>query len=474
LLSFVDCVATNRERRRSRSLTDNGVLAIGDSERRLRMDKAQLPPGPKQPAALQGAWLTYRPFRFLEWCRDHHGETFTVKIPSLGSVPIFTRPEEIERIFDLDGSLLSGGAAQAPLVDFAGDRSLMKLDGSAHRAHREILGKALRPSELPDGGEATLDRIRQAVSAWPVGRRFNVGEAVDQLALLLVSDLALVAASEELLAAASKTLDGLSRAARPMGLFRKALARGSRSQFQMLRRVAEPYLESKLERGDARSHAPSTCIFGRMAAARSQRGRQLDGDDVRDEMMTVLVAMMAGFSCGLKHAFYWILRSPGTQARLSTSADGSAAFPPAVEIARRPFLDAVCKEVLRFCPDIPFAVRKTSTAVEIGGWHLPEGTTLGIGIYLTHRRASSFEDPDRFWPERLLSARPSRFEYLPFGGGRRGCVAGPLYLFVQKMILAAVFERFRLNLCDRRSNPVTLMAIVSSPARPLSVIAERA
>lgn len=146
----------------------------------------------------------------------------------------------------------------------------------------------------------------------------------------------------------------------------------------------------------------------------------------------------------------------------------------AQEIARRPFLDAVCKEVLRYCPDIPFAIRKTSTPFELAGWRLPEGANLGIGIYLTHRRASSFKDPDRFWPERFLTARPSRFEYLPFGGGRRGCVAGPLYVFVQKMILAAVFARYRLHLCDRRDNPVTLMAIVSSPARPLWVIAQRA
>jgi cytochrome P450 len=137
-----------------------------------------------------------------------------------------------------------------------------------------------------------------------------------------------------------------------------------------------------------------------------------------------------------------------------------------------PFLDAVCKEVLRVCPDIPFALRKTRADVEIGGWKLPEATTFGIGIYLTHRRASCFAAPDLFWPERFLSTRPSRFEYLPFGGGRRGCVAGPFYVFVQKIILGAAFERFRLRLCDRRANPVTLMAIVSSPSRPIWVIAE--
>jgi cytochrome P450 len=211
-----------------------------------------------------------------------------------------------------------------------------------------------------------------------------------------------------------------------------------------------------------------------MAAACSARGKQLAPDDVRDEMMTVLVAMMAAFSCGLKHAFYWTLRTPGTQSRLTARAPGIPRYATAQEIARSPYLDSVCKEVLRYCPDIPFAIRRTSSEVNIGGWALPEATTFGIGIYLTHRRASSFPDPDRFWPERFLSARPSRFEYLPFGGGRRGCVAGPFYIFVQKMILAAAFERFRIRLCDRRSNPVTLMAIVSSPSRPLWVVAEPA
>ncbi len=307
---------------------------------------------------------------------------------------------------------------------------------------------------------------------WPLGRRFDLGTALDELALLLVSELALGESAEELIVAASKTLEDLRRAARPIGLLRKALAATDQSGFRLLRDVAEPYLAAKLNDEERVNHVRKSCVFARIAAARSSRGTRLDGGEVRDEMMTVLVAMMAGFSCGLKHAFYWILSTPGAQSGLSNSASGPKDSATAQEISRRPFLDAVCKEVLRYCPDIPFAVRKSSTEVDIGGWRLPAATTLGIGIYLTHRRASCFPEPDRFWPERFLGVRPSRFEYLPFGGGQRGCVAGPLYVFVQKMILAAAFERFRLHLCDRRRNPVTLIAIVSSPSRPIWVIAE--
>ena len=192
------------------------------------------------------------------------------------------------------------------------------------------------------------------------GRRFDLGKALDQLALVLVSELALGEAAEELIVAASKTLEGLRRAARPMGLAPQgAGTRQTDPVFDCCESVAEPYLAAKLDAGERVNHVRKSCVFARMAAARSSRGTQLDGDEVRDEMMTVLVAMMAGFSCGLKHAFYWIFSTPGTQAGLSNSAGGSTDSATAQEIRRRPFLDAVCKEVLRYCPDIPFAVRKT-------------------------------------------------------------------------------------------------------------------
>ena len=194
----------------------------------------------------------------------------------------------------------------------------------------EILAKALRPSELPEGGELTLERIRQAVAAWPVGKRFDLGKAVDRLALLLVSDLALGAAPQELIATASQTLEGLAPRCSTHGSASQALPPRGRSPFRALRSVAEPYLDSRINRIDPRSTARPSCVFARMAAACSRPAcPRFDGDDVRDEMMTLLVAMMAGFSCGLKHAFYWILRSQGTQARVMRHRRERATAPTA-------------------------------------------------------------------------------------------------------------------------------------------------
>lgn len=437
------------------------------------MDQFVLPPGPKRPAFLQAASLAYRPFRFLESCRDAYGEAFTVSTPPLGPTPIFSHPADVARVFELDGKVLLGGAAQAPMVDFAGDRSLMKLDGPLHSEHREILTGVLRPSDLPGGGAGVFEHIRRAVAGWPIGRRFELGAALDRLALEVVADVVLGAVDEGLIEAATRAMRFVRRASSPVGRLLGALVPWDRGPFGRIRPVTEDYLMERMGRQRDESGRAGGCVFARLATQRSSRGNGLDPDDVRDETMTLLTAMLGGLACSSKHAFYWVLRTPGIQSRVRSATARAASAGCLEEIASQQYLDAVCKEILRLCPDIPFAVRRASTDIEIGPWRLPAGTTLGVGIYLLHRREASFPEPDRFLPDRFLAARPSRFEYLPFGGGRRGCVAAPLFVFLEKLILAAAFERNRFSLCDHRDNPVTSMSLVSTPARPLWVIAER-
>jgi cytochrome P450 len=238
--------------------------------------------------------------------------------------------------------------------------------------------------------------------------------------------------------------------------------------FDRLRRALEGHLEDHVSWG---AHAPPS-VLHRLANGCPAHRIRLSPESVRDGAVTLFVATVAGLSCSMKHSLYWILRTPGMAARIRAATARMVAEDDPAAIVTDPFLDAIAKEVLRLCPDIPFAVRRAASDVAIGPWRLPAGTTLGLGIHLIHRRASSFPQPERFWPERFLSARPSRFEYLPFGGCRRGCVAAAFFPFVQKLILAAVLERHHLRLRDRRINPVTSLAIVSTPFRPLWAMSE--
>jgi cytochrome P450 len=432
-----------------------------------------LPPGPRRPAVLQGLSLAHRPFRFLKLCRDTYGDTFTITVPPLGRTVIFSQPDDFEQLLTLDGEILHGGAAQAAVVTFAGDGSLMKLDGAVHQEHREILTRVLRPASLPAGGANLLELIRRTLADWPVGKRFDLGAAVDRLGLELVTTVGFGGAPAEVMRQSKRAIRSIRRAARPTAFLLSALLPYERVRFGSVRRATERFIAARSSLLSGKSSSSEGCLFSRLAAQSTSTGVCLGVDDLRDEMMTVLTAMVGGLTCAVKHAFYWVLRTPGIQPRIRDELSGAMLAESPEQIVGRPYLDAVCKEVLRLCPDIPFAVRRAASDVAIGPWTLPAGTTIGLAIYLLHRRAASFPEPDQFIPERFLASRLPRFEYLPFGGGRRGCVAGPLFVFLEKLILAAALELYEFQLCDTRENPVTSMAMVSTPARPLWVTARR-
>jgi cytochrome P450 len=420
------------------------------------MKGASLPPGPKLPAALQTAWLAYRPYRFLEHCHRTFGDAFTLST-RIGRIVVFGSPAYAEEIFGLDETSLLGGAAQRPLVEFAGDRSLMKLDGLDHGEHRRILTRSLRPSQI-HGGEL-LARITRAIARWPVGRRFDLGAELETLAIELAADLCLGGQSDEVGRTIALTIHRLRRSVRPLGMIREAFGPRRAGPYERLRALLEPQLVERIARGDH----DTSCVLGRIARRRGTLGV----DDLRDELMTLYVATVAGLACSMKYTFHWILHSRETGPRIRRTTAEHVARGDAQAIVREPYLDSVCKEVLQLCPDIPFAVRRATDDVTIGNWQVPAGTTLGVAIYLIQRRASSFPDPERFVPERFMNLQPARFEYLPFGGGQRGCVAASFFTFVQKMIVAVAFERRNISPIGRPHQPVSSLGLVSSLSGPL-------
>ena len=379
----------------------------------------------------------------------------------------------MEQIFALDGKELAGGVAQARLFEFAGDRSLMKLDGADHRTHRGCLSRALDPAGMPELGDLVLGRVHDEVVTWPRGERFDLGRKLDRLALELVAQVCLAGAPEMLLETTRRGMKVLADASTPIGIALASVRLGRGPGFiRDARRLIEGHVNRRIAMARQGTTAPNSCVFHRLLSG-SEGGRTgLATEDLEDGLMTVMAAMLGGLSCSMKHSFAWVLRTGGVAERVRDELRGAVAASDPRVIDENLYLDSVSKEILRLSPDIPFAVRQAMTDVAIGRWRLPLGTTLGIGIHLIHHRAATFPDPDRFVAERFVGWRPSRFDYLPFGGGRRGCVAAGLFPYLQKLILAGVLGKVRLRLLDASAVPVTSFAIVSTPARKLWAVAE--
>ena len=176
--------------------------------------------------------------------------------------------------------------------------------------------------------------------------------------------------------------------------------------------------------------------------ARDEDGRAMTDVELRDELVTLLVAGHETTSAGLAWTFELLMRNPDALERLRASlAAGDDAY-----------LDAVVKESLRIKPVVAGVGRKVrEEPFELGGYRIPVGIEINPSIAAIHRRADCYDEPKRFKPERFLGKDgPDTYTWLPFGGGTRRCIGASFALFEMKTVVRQVIERTDLVAADRR------------------------
>lgn len=128
----------------------------------------------------------------------------------------------------------------------------------------------------------------------------------------------------------------------------------------------------------------------------------------------------------------------------------NSATPP--EIARLPYLTAVCQETLRIYPVVLFTFPRVALrSVDLRGYRVEPQTYITPCIFLTHRREDLYPQPDKFQPERFLNRKYSSYEFMPFGAGSRQCLGQVFALFEMKLILATILLNYRLQLEEKAS-----------------------
>jgi cytochrome P450 len=188
-------------------------------------------------------------------------------------------------------------------------------------------------------------------------------------------------------------------------------------------------------------------ILSMLIAARDEQGRGMTDQELRDEMVTLLLAGHETTATALAWAFHHLLEHPDVLERLRAEMRESAGDAPVEpEVASRlPYLDAVVKETLRVTPVISNIGRMLTVPARVGGHLLPAGVIAAPAIHLTHHRADLWPEPDRFHPERFLGLRPNPYAFLPFGGGARRCIGAAFATYEMKVVLARVLTRRALR-----------------------------
>jgi cytochrome P450 len=425
-----------------------------------------LPPGPRLPRALQTlAWIT-RPMPWMERLRRRYGDVFTVRIAQEGTWVFLAHPDAVKQVFTGDPAVLHAGAANRILRPWLGDHSVLLLDGPAHLSQRRLLLPPFHGERMQRYGDLMTEIAEREVASWPHGQPLRLWPRMQAVTLEIIMRAIFGEAEGERmdrLRERLRTSTELTTDWRVM-LGMAALGPDRYGASPRFRRHVEPVDEVVHEVIAARRAAPDLAerddILSMLLQARHEDGSPMSDAELRDELMTLLIAGHETTATSLAWAVERLLRHPGAMERLRAGDDD--------------YLDAVVKETLRLRPVLPVVVRLLQAPMEIGGWELPAGVTVAPCIHLVHRREDVYPEPHRFRPERFLERPAGTYTWLPFGGGIRRCLGASFAQFEMKAVLSVVARSVTLRAADPAPEPVRRRAITLTPGRGAEVIASPA
>ncbi|HEX3317775.1 MAG TPA: cytochrome P450 [Solirubrobacteraceae bacterium] len=396
-----------------------------------------LPPGPGATRALQTMAWTLRPGPFLDRSRARFGDQFTIRIGNEPPWVILSDPDAVKQVFTGDPRLLHAGEANVILKPILGEHSVLLLDEKPHMRQRKLLLPPLHGERMQRYGELMQGVAEEEVARWPRGQALTLQPRMQAVTLEVIMRAAFGLREgerlERLRDALRMLLDRTTSPATlmlinvfgPDGLLRMNKA------VRLLEAVDALLLDEIRERRAAADLAERDDILSLLLQARHEDGSAMSDRELRDELMTLLVAGHETSATTLSWALERLVRHPQQLERLRAGGDEYA--------------DAVLKETLRLRPVLPVVVRRVKEPLEIGGRLLPAGVTVAPCIYLVHRRADVYPEPLRFAPERFLDAKAGTYTWFPFGGGVRRCLGASFAMFEMTIVLQVIARRLALR-----------------------------
>lgn len=434
-----------------------------------------LPPGPQSPGVVQLAQFTFRPLEYLEAAAREFGDPFTLRVAGLGTYIGVSAPELIKQVFTGDPEKLHAGEANQVLEPIVGKHSMLLLDGKPHSRQRKLLMPPLHGERMQAYARAMVESARNALAKMPRGEPFSL-HAFMQSATLDIILGAVFGLSEGSIRDRWKSVlvDFLQvppvwATFLPPRLMDFPLS-PYRSFMRRLRAVDAELFDVMEQR--RRSSELGSDILSLLLAARDETGQPMSDLELRDELVTLLLAGHETTATALSWAMACLLDTPKALERLDGELDGLRrdGEVDTAAVSKLEYLDAVVKETMRLRPVIIDVVRRLKAPETVAGYELPEGVNLMPVIYLAHRRPDTYPEPKRFKPERFLGVKPDPYAWLPFGGGTRRCVGMAFALEEIKQVLAALLLGGRFQLADGRAPRAVRRTITLAPEGGTRVI----
>jgi cytochrome P450 len=396
---------------------------------------ANLPPGPRAPRAVQTLALWTRSIPLFERCRARYGKRFTLRVLQTPPFVHLSDPAEVKEVFTAPPDVLHPGEGAQVLEPVVGANSVILLDERAHLSQRKLMLPAFH-GERMEALTGLLEEVTEReVAGWPLGEPFELHPRLQALTLEVI--LRAVFGLDE-----GERLDTLRE--RLTQILEFGASPASLLPFLQRGRVWNEFVEGRAEvdrllfdlideRRAEEDGAARDDVLAMLLAARHEDGSPMSKQELRDELMTLLVAGHETTASELSWAFERLARTPRVVRELNAAVDSGNGDE---------YMTATTQETLRHRPVLPQAApRLVKRPVEVGGFAYPEGVCLCANSYLIHHDPAIYADPYEFRPERFLDEPPGTYTWIPFGGGRRRCLGASFAMLEMKVVLRAVFAR---------------------------------
>jgi cytochrome P450 len=395
-----------------------------------------------------GFWT--RPLAFLERCRARYGRRFTIRLPFTPPFVMLTDPDEVKQVFTAPPDVLRPGQGARVLEPVVGSNSVILLDEGAHMEQRKLMLPAFHGERMERLAGLMEEVAREEVAALPKGEPVALHPRMQDLTLKVILRAvfgldpgarfdALRTRLQEMLAFGDRPISLMPP--RPESLLARTAERvGPFAHFVRMQAEVNEILFTLIAERRA-AGAERDDVLAMLLEARHEDGSPMSEQEIRDELLTLLVAGHETTASSLAWTFARLVHEPAVLERLVEEIDtGEDAY-----------VTATIQETLRARPVLPnVAPRLVAKPVEIGGWSYQPGCCLVANGYLIHHDPEIYPDPYSFRPERFLDEPPGTYTWIPFGGGRRRCLGASFAMLEMKVVLRALLGARGVSAADGR------------------------
>jgi cytochrome P450 len=405
-----------------------------------------VPPGPRAPALLQTLVWALAPTWLMDQCAQRLGESFTLTLwPSGMQLVLVSGREAVKKIFTAPPELAPSAAGNSPIRPVMGPNSVIVLTGQEHIRQRKLLLPPFHGERMREYEQTIVDATRADMASWRRGEPMSLQERTRAITLEVILRAVFGVEAERM----DSMREAIASLLEPMKPWRMVLLALRRTMIgtppgaigKGLARLDGVIYEELARRREQQDLTERTDILSLLLQARDEQGEPMTDVELRDELVTLLLAGHETTATSVAWAIERLVRHPQALARLQAEIDGQG--DGAQEGAAGSYMTAVVNETLRVRPVLPVVARMLTGELELDGFRMPAGTRVMPSIYLTNRNPRTYERPTEFRPERFLGEVPDTFAWIPFGGGTRRCIGASFAQLEMRLMLRTMLSELQ-------------------------------